>query len=142
MPALAAGTHAVSVGAVVLSNSKCQFTNGGPSALAFGSIDPSSTTNRTATASVVFRCTGAAGTAVYNATSDDGLYETAVGSPRMRHAVNTTQFLKYTIDLPQSGSAPRNTNQTLTVTATVLVADFQDAIAGTYSDSVVLSIAP
>ncbi len=142
LPVVAAGTHTILVGATVLSASNCRFTNAGPTALSFGTIDPSSTSDKTASASIGFRCSGSAGTAVYNVTSDDGLYESGPGAARMRHATDTTQFLKYTVNLPQSGAVPKNTNQTLTVTGTVLVADFQNAIAGTFADSVVLTIAP
>lgn len=138
----AAGTHAVAVGAVVLSKSTCRFDTAGPTALSFGTIDPSSATDKTATATIGFRCSGSAGTAVYNITSDDGLYETGPGAPRMRHATNLAQHLKYSVNLPQSGSVPKNTNQAITVTGTVAVADFQNAMAGTYADTVVLSIAP
>lgn len=142
LPVAAAGTHALAVGATVLSASNCRFADAGPTALSFGTIDPSSTSNKTVSTSIGFRCSGSAGTAVYSVTSDDGLYESGPGAARMRHATDTTQFLKYTVNLPQSGSVPKNTNQAITITGTVLVADFQNAIAGTFSDSVVLTIAP
>lgn len=142
LDAAASPTHTVAVGAVVITKNKCQFSNGGPTALSFGTIDPSSTANATATATIGFRCTGSSPIAIYNVTSDDGQYETGAGAPRMRHATSPTEHLKYTIDLPRSGSVPRNTNQVLTVTGTVLAADFQNALAGAYADSVVLSIAP
>lgn len=142
LDAAASPTHTVAVGAVVITKNKCQFTNGGPTALSFGAIDPSSTANATATATIGFRCTGSSPIAVYNVTSDDGLHETGAGAPRMRHATSTGEYLKYAINLPQSGAVPRNTNQVLTVTGTVLAADFQNALAGAYADSVVLSIAP
>lgn len=142
LDAAASPTHAVAVGAVVITKNKCQFTNGGPTALSFGTIDPSSTANATATATIGFRCSGSSAIAIYNVTSDDGQHETGAGAPRMRHATNTGEFLKYAINVPQSGSVPRNTNQVLTVTGTVLAADFQNALAGAYADSVVLSIAP
>ena len=142
LDAAASPTHTVAVGAVVITRNKCQFSNGGPTALSFGTIDPASTANATATATIGFRCSGSSPIAIYNVTSDDGQYETGAGAPRMRHATNAGEFLKYAINVPQSGSVPRNTNQALTVTGTVLAADFQNALAGAYADSVVLSIAP
>ena len=140
--ASAAGGHTLAVGATVLSNSNCRFSNAGPTALAFGAIDPSGTGNRTATAAVGFRCGGSVAVAVYSVSSDDGLYESGANAPRMRHATDLTRFLPYSLDLPQSGSVPRNVNQTLTVTATVLTADYQNALAGAYADTVILTIVP
>lgn len=131
----------VAVAAVVLSKNKCQFGDAGPTSLPFGSIDPSSPSNATATANIGFRCTGSSATSVYLVTANDGLHA-AGGTRQMRHATDTSEFLKYSLDLPQSGSVPRNTNQILVVTGTVLAGDFRNARAGSYSDTVVLTIAP
>jgi spore coat protein U-like protein len=138
----ASATHTISVGATILSKNTCLFSNAGPTVLAFGAIDPSSLANKTATATTTFKCTGSSALATYSITSDDGLYKTGVNAPRLRHATNLTQFLPYSINLPQSATVPKNTVQTLTVDGTVLVADFQNAIAGAYSDTVILTIAP
>jgi spore coat protein U-like protein len=135
-------THTISVGATILSKNTCLFSNAGPTVLAFGAIDPSSSVNKTATTTTTFKCTGPSALATYSITSDDGLYKTGANAPRMRHAINLTQFLPYSINLPQSATVPKNTVQTLTIDGTVLVADFQNAIAGTYSDTVILTIAP
>ena len=132
----------MSIGATVLSKNICRFTNAGPTVLDFGAIDPSSGVNKTATASTTFRCTGSNPMATYLITSDDGLYSTGANAPRMRHTVNPANFLPYNIDMPQSGTVPKNTFQTMTVTGTVLVADFQNALVGSYSDTVVLTISP
>lgn len=140
--AQAGGSHVVSVGATVLSKNQCKFTNGGPTVLSFGTIDPSSPATQTAVATTTFRCTGSSATATYSISSDDGLYETGANAPRMRHSVDLTRFLPYTIDLPQSGSAPKNVVQTLTVTGTVLPGDFQNALGGSYFDTVTLTIVP
>ena len=74
--------------------------------------------------------------------SNDGLYSTGANAPRMRHGINLATYLPYVIDVPQSGTVARNVVQTLTVTGTVLVADFQNALVGAYSDTVVLTISP
>ncbi len=141
-PCLGAGAMTLSVGATILSTSNCKFTNRGPTALPFGVIDPSSTGNVTHNALVGFRCSGAAGTAVYSVTSNDGLHETAPGANRMQHTANASLFLRYSLNTPISGSVPKNSDATLTVTGTVAAIDFQDAVAGDYADTVVLSIAP
>jgi spore coat protein U-like protein len=141
-PAFAAGTHTIGVSATILSKNNCQFTNAGATALAFGSIDPSSLAPVTATASMTFRCTGSSAVATYFVASDDGLYETGVGAPRMRHATSPANYLPYTLNLPQTASVPRNTVTTLTITGTVAVADFQNALAGAYADTVVMTMTP
>jgi hypothetical protein len=141
-PVLAGGTHTLAVSAPVLAAHNCRFTNAGPTALSFAAIDPSSTSPVTATASMTFRCTGSSPIATYAVTSDDGLYETGAGTPRMRHTTNITQFLPYTIDLPQTASVPRNTDQTLTLTGTITVADFANAMVGAFADTVVMTMTP
>lgn len=141
-PAAAAGTHTLSVGATVLSKNVCRFTNNGPTALSFGAIDPSSLSNANATASTTFRCTGSSPSATYVITSDDGLNETGSNQPRMRHATDATQFLRYSVNLPQSATVPKNVVQTLSLSATITPVDFQNARAGAYTDTVILTIAP
>jgi hypothetical protein len=81
--------------------------------------------------------------ATFLITDDSGLYELAPGSPRMQSTTRPSDYLPYTLALnPASGTVPRNTNQTLTVTGTIRRVDFQDATPGIYSDRVVLSIFP
>jgi spore coat protein U-like protein len=138
---LAAGSHTVTVGAVVTSNHNCRF-NTATSTLAFGNIDPSSAVNATATVTIGYRCTGGGPTAFWSITSDDGLHETGVNAPRMRHTVNPAEFLPYTLNVPAAGSAPRNVNQTFTLNGTITPSQFAAARAGGYSDTVVLSITP
>ena len=140
----ASSSHVLSVGAIVVSAGNCRFNTAGPSALSFGAIDPSSSSNATASVNIDYRCTGggAAPTVVWGVGSNDGLYKTAANAPRMRHAVNPAAFLNYSLNTPMSGTSPKNVNQTLTVTGTVAAADFQNAPAGSYSDTVVLTIAP
>lgn len=141
LTAQAAGPHTVNVGAVVLSNSNCRFSNG-TSTLDFGAIDPSSSSNVTASVNIQYRCNGGAPVASWAISSNDGLYETGPNAPRMRHATTPTQFLAYTLNVPASGTAPRNTNMSFTLTGTIVPASFGTAIAGAYADSVVLSITP
>ena len=138
----AAGTHAVEVSATVLSQSVCRFTNSGPSVLAFGSIDPSSAGPLVTSVDTTFRCTGSDPVAIYTISSDDGQNPSGPGQPRMLHSTSPGQFLPYTLNLPQTGSVPRNVVQTLTVTGTMTAAQFANASAGTYADTVVLTIEP
>jgi hypothetical protein len=61
---------------------------------------------------------------------------------RMRHVTSPADFLPYTLAYPTSGTTPRNRRTTITVTATVMPTDFQNALMGNYSDTVTLSITP
>lgn len=138
--ATAASGHSLSVSASVISKNKCSFTNGGPTALAFGAIDPSSPGNAIATATTTFKCVGADPVATYAISANNGLNGAA--TPRMQHATNPAEFLPYTLDLPQSASVPKNSTQTLTVTGTITPSGFQNALVGAYSDTIVLTIEP
>jgi hypothetical protein len=61
----------------------------------------------------------------------------------MRHATVTTEYLPYTLALsPSSGTVPKNTNRTLTITGMVKGDDYKGAYAGNFSDTVVITIAP
>lgn len=140
--ARASGSHDVNVSATVLSKNKCSFTNDGPTALAFGAIDAWSSADKTANATTTFKCVGSSAIASYFISSNDGLYSTGSDSPRMRHATTLTEFLPYTLNFPQSGNAPKNQQQTLTITGTVQPSGFANAAPGAYADTVTLTIAP
>lgn len=143
LPAAGGGTHTLAVSATVLSKGNCKFDTRGPTALAFGGLDPTSNVDKVASVSIPYSCGGGPNPGVsWGVTSDDGLYETGPGAPRMRHAVTPAEFLKYSLNFPLFGTVPKNTNQTLTVTGTVFVADIKNAAVGDYLDTVVLTIAP
>lgn len=140
---IAANATSVSVLAVILSKSNCKFSSTTGSVLAFGTIDPSSTVNATATALPTFTCNGSAPTATFFISSDDGLHSVSSGNPRMQHAVTATEFLPYSVTLtPASASVPKGSTQTLTLTGAVTPSSFNSAIAGTYTDTLVLTITP
>ena len=138
----AADTYTLAIGATVLSKSNCKFTTAAGSVLAFGNIDPSSGTNATASVTLTISCAGSAATAAYAIGSDDGLYSTGPGQPRLRHAVTTTAFMAYTLNTPLSGTTPKNTATPVTITGTIVPASFQNAIGGAYADTVVLTLSP
>jgi spore coat protein U-like protein len=140
--AVASGSQAVNIAAVVLGNSNCRFTTASPSALDFGTIDPSSAVSATASVTIGYRCNGGSAIVAWNIVANDGLYPAGAGAQRMRHAATLTQYLPYSLSLPANGTAPRNTNRTMTLTGTVTPAAFQTAIAGSYADTVVLTITP
>ena len=143
-PAFSAGSAAITIGATIVAAGNCRFDTPGPTALDFGAIDPSSPADATVSASIPYRCSGggAQPSASWTISSNDGQFETGPGANRMRHALNTSEFLRYSLNVPASATVPKNINQTFVVVATILVADFQNAIAGTYTDTVVLTMAP
>jgi len=141
LPLGAATTQTMTISAVVLSKNVCKF-NSTSSALNFGNINPTSASPVTASVTLSYRCNGSDPVATWSVSSDDGLYASGAGQPRMRHATLLTNFLPYTLTFPASGSAPRNTNLNMTVTGTILPASFSAAPAGAYSDTLILSILP
>lgn len=138
----ASGTGAVGVAAVVPSKNNCKF-NGSALTLDFGSIDPASASNATASATLTFVCNGAASLATFFISANDGLYASSVGARRMRHATATLEFLPYSLTLsPTSATVAKGVNQTLTVTGTIQPFQFQNAQGGAYQDTVTLTISP
>ena len=133
----------MSVSATVLSSSNCRFVVPKSTTLTFGTIDPSSAINATASGSLVVRCGGSAANATFAITHDSGLHETSAGLYRMQHSVTPTAYLAYDVSYsPQSATIPKNTNQTITITGTVTPSQFGNAIAGNYTDTVTVSVSP
>lgn len=140
--AYAGDTSIVIVSATVLSKSECKF-NSKTASLSFGNLDTSNPVDRVVSTSITFRCGGSVPMATFSITDDDGLYETGPNQNRMRHTTITSEYLSYSLTLePTSGTVPKNTNQTLTITGTIKGVDYQDATAGSYSDTIVISISP
>ncbi len=142
--ALAASTrHTLTVSATVHGN--CKFNLPGPTTLQIANsgavIDPSIATNATGTANIPFRCTKGTSSSI----ADDGGQHNSGG---LRHValpgIDTMPYgLSYAGTDVQTGSGMGSGHDlTLAVTATILVADFENASAGAYSDSVVLTISP
>lgn len=136
-PALAASSsHQLGVAATVQGS--CRFNSGGPTALSFGAIDPSATTNATASATVLYRCTNGTSASISKAGAND-----AGGNHRL---ANGSDFIIYTATL--SGDAQTGTgygagqDKTLDVSGVITPADFQNAPAGNYTDTLTLTISP
>ncbi len=144
----AGGTSTVSVSAVVLSKGSCHFTTK-TATLPFGNLDPGNPVDKNAgtPSPVIFRCQANGNNRItFSITHDSGLYETGPNAPRMLNTTQTTpplQYLPYSLTLsPTSGSVPKGKDQTLTITGMVKGIDYQDALAGNYSDTVTISIDP
>jgi spore coat protein U-like protein len=93
-----------------------------------------------ASTSTTFWCTK---NADYSVTDDDGLYEGVAGSQSMKHA-SSNEYIPYTFSYsPTTGTGQgRTTDITLNISGTVTFANYQNAAAGDYGDTVVLTIAP
>ncbi len=138
--ALAGGGHSLTVSAVVVSNSTCNFTTSATT-LNLGAIDPTGTAARTASANVRLRCTGALITA-WGISNNAGLHGLGSNALRMRHASVPGEYLPYSLTYPKTGSAFFLLQQTIAVGASVAATDYQNARPGAYSDTVVLSLLP
>lgn len=81
---------------------------------------------------------GGCSNAAMTMTADNGMNFS--GRRRMS---NGSAFIPYSLTLPANGSGPTgNGYVAFTLTGTVLGADYKDAPAGTYSDSVQLTVSP
>jgi len=139
---LAADSARVAVSATVLSKSNCKFRAPG-AALAFGTLDPVNPADVTRTAALSIRCAGSAANASYLITDDDGLHESGPGAERMLLDGSLTEFLPYSFSYtPASATILKNTDQTITITGTVLGVNYQNALAGSYADTVTLTVVP
>ena len=137
-----ASAGSLTVTATVLTKSNCRFTTTSGTLL-FGNIDSGGAADVSATASLNFRCNGSAPIATFLISDDDGLYETAINANRMAHTTLAGSFLPYQMSYtPTSASVPKGAIQTLAITGTVRSSDYRAAVAGAYSDTVILSILP
>lgn len=135
--AFAEDTNTVTVTANVVGTCKFLSTT---STLAFGPLDPSSGADVNANTSVQFWCTK---NASYTITDDDGLYELLNGTQSMKHS-SLNEYIPYSFSYsPTSGTGSGRTAPiTLNISGTVTFANYQNAAAGEYSDTVILTINP
>ena len=136
----AADSHAITVSATVLSKNNCRFS-AASSSLAIA-IDPLSATPATASTTLSIRCTGSAATALWSLANGGGLHGSGPASLRMQHQAQASEYLPYGLSYAASGSVAKNVWQDIVVTASVQPADFANAVAGSYSDSVTLTLLP
>jgi spore coat protein U-like protein len=142
-----AGTATLAVSAVIVSKNNCKFAAGTwPIAIVRNNgtgIDPSLTVTATGTATATFTCKGSSALATFTVAANDGTHAAGAGLPRMQHVTAATEFLRYSLTIsPASGSASNGTPVTVTMTASVLSADYQDALPGTYWDTVAVTVSP
>ncbi|HLS86014.1 MAG TPA: hypothetical protein VK043_06940 [Burkholderiales bacterium] len=138
--ALAADGHTIAISAAVLSKSNCKFQT--PSSVLPIAIDPASGTPATGTVAVSIRCQGSASIASWGLSHNAGLHGSGPAALLMRHQTQPSQFLPYSLSYPTSGTIPKGVWTPITLTATVVPASFANAVPGTYTDTVSLTLLP
>jgi len=135
--AVAAGSGTLSASATVIGT--CKITS--VPTMAFGSIDPSSTSNATATSTVLYKCT--------KNTAPTSVTVGASGSPYAGTLASTatpadTMSFSVTWTNPTAaGNGFGAADQSFDLTGTITVANFQNAPAHTdYAASATVSINP
>lgn len=132
--AMAAETT-VAVSATVVGT--CKFTAGG--SIPFGNLDPSVGTDQSPTVTQpTFWCTKGAS---YTITDDNGGNESGT-IYRMKHAT-LAEYIPYSFTYTATGTGGGPTNvKTMDIASKVLGVDYANASAGSYSDTVTLTINP
>ena len=132
--AMAADTTTVAVSATVTGT--CKFTAGGT--LSF-TLDPSAGGNVNGTVTQpTFWCTKGA---TYTISDNDGLNKSGT-THRMKHAT-LTEYVPYSFTYTTTGTGTgKSAAITMNIASTVLEADYIDASAGNYADTVTMSITP
>lgn len=140
--AQASDSAVLAFSATVLSRSQCKF-NSANATLDFGTLDPTNPVDVPVTTTIGFVCRGSSPMATFFISDDDGLHETVPNGNRMQHETVAGAYLPYNLALsPVTDTVPKNSAQTLTITGTLPGASYQTALAGNYSDTVTITIAP
>jgi hypothetical protein len=121
------------------SAQNCTFRGPAPAAILFPTLDPSNATVVTAFTDVEIRCTGS-GVPPPSSWTFVGLYGTNPNL-RIKHAT-LADFIAYSVGNPPALLSGSGSNQTYRVTATILPASYQNALASTYADSLTITVLP
>jgi len=134
--AWAADTNTLTVSASVTPTCKFSSTT---STLNFGALDPSVGGNVNGSTTTQFWCTK-------GVTTDDvtaSLGQNPAGTVRQMRDSASTDLIPYSLTLTKAGTnAGPASSRTLTIAGTVLAADYTAKSAGSYSDTVTLTISP
>ena len=119
--------------ASVSQGQTCQF-NGSGGAITFPSLDPSVANTQTGFIDLKIKCNPAGTTPTWQFTGTHG------NAPlRLKHLTQNA-FIPYSVAPSFLGST--GANQNWRVTATILGTDYQNALVGSYSDTLTCSITP
>ncbi|ABA89301.1 sigma-fimbria adhesin, putative [Syntrophotalea carbinolica DSM 2380] len=128
--AMAADTADLDVTATVISS--CSMTGG---TLAFGNLDPTNAVEVTASSTAVtVTCTN--GTA-YTLSGDDGDHAVA----GQKYLDNGTSTIPYSVSIPAGGTGT-GAAVGVTIDGTIAANSYNTATAGTYTDTILLSVNP
>lgn len=127
--AAAAGTQNINVSATV--NTVCKFTTGADIAMTFTAIDPSTTGDKTKTVNVPFQCT--------KGTADTTMVVSGAGSTTLTSGSDTMTYSIAVGTIP-AGNGFGNAATNAPVTGTIPDTSYQNAPAGTYTGTAVLTI--
>ena len=116
-----------------------QAQQGAPAGIAFPSLDPSNATVVTASTNIDIKCTGK-GVPPPSAWAFSDAYGVNPNLQMKHTALNA--FIPYSVANPPLLVSGNGANQTYQVTATVLPASYVNAYAGTYLDTLIISITP
>lgn len=132
----AADTGTVNINANVVGT--CKFTTS--TANINVSLDPSVGGTVNGSGSLVFWCTK---NASYTVTDDDGLYETGANANRVFNSA-ASEYIPYTFSYnPTSGTGSGPVSPiTLNITASFAQTDYENASAGSYTDTVTITVNP
>lgn len=132
--AMAGDTANVTVNATVVGN--CKFNSGGTVVF---TLDPAAVGDVNGIVlQPAFWCTR---NATYGITDDNGMHESGV-IHRMLHAT-LTEYIPYSFTYTSTGTGTGKTSPiTMDIASTIVNADYINASAGSYADTVVLSITP
>ena len=147
----------INVSMTILSKSQCKFNNPTSATLNFGTLNPLTPTLVTTNTSINFICIGSDDPVMFTILVDDGGSSTGINGRRMKNDDNNiTAFLPYDLkigisqagypltNIPQSpplpGTVPKKQEQTLHIIGSV--ENYQNAIAGNYTDLVTITIQP
>ncbi|GAB4227446.1 MAG: hypothetical protein OHK0028_00120 [Deltaproteobacteria bacterium] len=135
--AWAADTNTLTVQASVVGT--CKFVSS-TSTLNFGALDPSAGTDVNGSTTAQFWCTKGVNTD--SITAGQGLNYS--GSKNQMKDSVSGEFIPYTLTLTKDGSTNNGPGspRTLTIAGNVLGADYTGKSAGSYSDTVTISINP
>lgn len=133
--------QSMTITAVVVSKANCHFNNTNLT-LDFSAINPASTADATASVSGSVSCTGGKTDTTVGFTVGTGIFASG-GTRRMRHATVPTEFLPYSVSISPAGATiPKNSSLNFTLSGTITASQFQNVMAGSYLDLVVVTVLP
>lgn len=110
----------------------CTFNANQPNTASFGVIDPLLSTTATFSVIINYKCTGSAN-ASFTIT---GANDTGPGAYRLRHLTQTTQYMAYSITTADSPGTK------ITLNGQLVAANYQNAYAGNYADTLSVLVLP